>query len=228
MWTINSLVQNKCKLQVMSSLLLIMSVGTLAFREVLSFCDVKFVGREKNMFFLGWDVLMCMFHPTHLYFDWTITVTASWISLGHHPSIHLVQVFASDLESGITTTMKATFWSRIWKTPKKQETTQFLENATRLPPSSILKTLSWDTSKNMGLAGFFPQVQLAKPGSEIEHKNGKLDTGRLGLWCKMRVLISQPGRQCHEKKQKKRQSKKRRQFSSGVSLFLCVFGTTCL
>lgn len=38
--------------------------------------------------------------------------------LGHSPQSILiqlpaVQVFASDLESGITTTMKATFWARI-------------------------------------------------------------------------------------------------------------------
>lgn len=35
----------------MSSLLLIMSVGTLVFRQVfLSFCNVKFVGRKKTCF----------------------------------------------------------------------------------------------------------------------------------------------------------------------------------
>ena len=35
----------------MSSLLLIMSVGTLVFRQAfLSFCNVKFVGRKKTCF----------------------------------------------------------------------------------------------------------------------------------------------------------------------------------
>ena len=155
MWTINSLVQNKCKLQVMSSLLLIMSVGTLAFREVLSFCDVKFVGRKKHVF--SWMRCPNVHVPPNSPLFWLDDHRDSKLDfLGPPSSIHLVQVFASDLESGITTTMKATFWGRIWQTPKKQETAQFLENATRLPPSSILKTLSWDTSKNMGLAGFFP------------------------------------------------------------------------
>ena len=68
-WTINWLVK-KCKLQVMSSLLLIMSVGTLVFRQVCpSFCNVKFVGRKKNMFCL--DKMSCACSTqTHLYCDW--------------------------------------------------------------------------------------------------------------------------------------------------------------
>ena len=145
--------------------------------------------------------------------------------MGHSPQSILINPTASC--SGLC------LWSRIWHHHHHEGHflgTDFLENANDRkqlhfkgypthPPVwlvKMVKTLSCTLSvklifKNMALAVFFSIGALRKTRIWNKHsQKWELDTG---------LFPTQPGRQCHEKKQKKRQSKKRRQFVPSV--FYC-------